>query len=597
MTEQMNDSEAMPATKGLKRPALAALIPGTKYDPKTFEVSAASDPEAPTVVFNIRGTIFETYRSNLYRKNLSNLSNEEFLTQFYRVTPNDYFFDRDPSLFSSVLEYQRTGVLHIPVNVCGKVARQELEFWGIDESRIEKCCWSTFDSWNSTYDALKQLEEAQTRTFNQYTEKKIAEMKFGRFRAAIWNFLSNPRSSHGAKIYGMITVVFIILSVLSFIIATHPVGRVEGERDILGRLHRNRTNSEATLFTVPHPALITIDFICLAFFTFDLITRFLTCPEWKKFVEDALNIVDFIAILPDYIDIIVTNTAETNVALETMHYVNFLRIFRALRIFRLVRYVPGLWIMLYTFKASFWDLLLMICFMNVGMIMFATFIYYAEEENFPNILIGMWWALITMTTVGYGDMSPSSDAGYLVGSLCAVTGLLMVGFTVPIIVSNFVMYYKHMQSMQQAEKREKKAQEDLDQLQKLIETEQIIELPAEEMGPGTSSKLRSNEPQEKRTPRLHISSSSKLHPPSYDSLPSRNNLRRLRVGIARNYMLANNNKQTTNGSHILKKPKETGNPVPSKNNWDNSDIHRHMNGENSNVIRGPEINDIETSML
>ncbi|CAI9732656.1 potassium voltage-gated channel protein Shaw-like [Octopus vulgaris] len=198
ISEQTSEIK-MPATKGLKRTALAALIPGTKFDPKTFEVSAVADPDAPTVVFNVRGTIFETYRSNLYRKNLSNLSNEEFLGQFYRVRSNDYFFDRDPSLFSSVLEYQRTGVLHIPVNVCGKVARQELEFWGIDESCIEKCCWSTFDSWNSTYDALKQLEEAQNRTFNQYTESKIAGMKYGKMRAAIWNFLSNPRSSNGAK--------------------------------------------------------------------------------------------------------------------------------------------------------------------------------------------------------------------------------------------------------------------------------------------------------------------------------------------------------------------------------------------------------------
>lgn len=203
----------MPGSKGLKRPALAALIPGAKFDPRTLEVSASSDPEAPTVVFNIRGTIFETYRSNLYRKNLSNLSNEEFLSQFYRGTLNDYFFDRDPSLFSSVLEYQRSGVLHIPVNMCGKVARQELEFWGIDESCIEKCCWSTFDSWNSTYDALKQLEEAQNRTFYQYTEKQISELKFGKYRAAIWNFLSNPRSSYGAKVS---ILLFYILFTFSF---------------------------------------------------------------------------------------------------------------------------------------------------------------------------------------------------------------------------------------------------------------------------------------------------------------------------------------------------------------------------------------------
>ncbi|XP_036364622.1 potassium voltage-gated channel protein Shaw-like [Octopus sinensis] len=267
----------------------------------------------------------------------------------------------------------------------------------------------------------------------------------------------------------MAAVVFVILSVLSFIVATHPACRVQRNHGFWKRLHSNNTELWDMYPIAPHPALIIIDFICLAFFSCDLFFRFITCPEWKNFAKNSLNYVDFVAILPDYIDIIVVYTVEANVALETMHYVNLLRIFRALRIFRLVRYVPGLWIMLYTFKASFWDLLLMICFMNVGMIMFATFIYYAEEENFHHILIGMWWALITMTTVGYGDMIPTSSVGKLIGSVCAIAGVLMVGFTVPIIVNHFSMYYKHMQSMQAARKRDERAKKEMDRVTKLTQ--------------------------------------------------------------------------------------------------------------------------------
>ncbi|GAB1603873.1 hypothetical protein Ahia01_000668600, partial [Argonauta hians] len=249
-------------------PTLATLISATKVDSKVFDVATIAEPDAPTVIFNIRGTLFETYRVNLYRRNVSNLSKKEFLSQFYRESQNDYFFDRDPSLFSAVLEYQRTGELHIPVNVCGKVARQELEFWGISESHIEKCCWNTFDSWNTTYYALKQLEETLKNTFDQYDEKKVSEMRFGKIRAGIWTFLTNPHSSNGAKVYGLITVLFIMLSVTSFIVATHPAAQVEGYYDFLGRLHRNK-NSTSDLYslpTVPHPAIIIIDFVCLAFF-------------------------------------------------------------------------------------------------------------------------------------------------------------------------------------------------------------------------------------------------------------------------------------------------------------------------------------------
>lgn len=53
----------------------------------------------------------------------------------------------------------------------------------------------------------------------------------------------------------------------------------------------------------------------------------------------------------------------------------------------------------------------------------------------------MWWAIITMTTVGYGDIHPSSVAGYIVGVFCALSGLLLLAMPVAIIASNFSEYY------------------------------------------------------------------------------------------------------------------------------------------------------------
>lgn len=50
-----------------------------------------------------------------------------------------------------------------------------------------------------------------------------------------------------------------------------------------------------------------------------------------------------------------------------------------------------------------------------------------------------------MTTVGYGDMYPVTELGYIVGSFTALSGLLMIGFSVPVLVNNFIMYYKHLE--------------------------------------------------------------------------------------------------------------------------------------------------------
>ncbi|KAK6190113.1 hypothetical protein SNE40_002048 [Patella caerulea] len=102
--------------------------------------------------------------------------------------------------------------------------------------------------------------------------------------------------------------------------------------------------------------------------------------------------------------------------------------------------------MLYTLKASFNELMLMCVFLLIGMVVFASLMHFAEgNEGYDNIPIGFWWSIVTMTTVGYGDMYPQTGFGYIIGSLCAIAGLLTIAFTVPIIVSNFVLYYTHVQ--------------------------------------------------------------------------------------------------------------------------------------------------------
>lgn len=96
------------------------------------------------------------------------------------------------------------------------------------------------------------------------------------------------------------------------------------------------------------------------------------------------------------------------------------------------------------------------------MLVFATMIYYAErreETQIPTIPIGFWWAIITMTTVGYGDIAPSTPFGYVVGTFCAISGVLMVALTIPVISNNFTLFYTHMRT-----RCAKEDDEDLDNL-------------------------------------------------------------------------------------------------------------------------------------
>jgi len=90
------------------------------------------------------------------------------------------------------------------------------------------------------------------------------------------------------------------------------------------------------------------------------------------------------------------------------------------------------------------ELGLLIFFLFICVVLFSSAIYFAETpggSQFSSIPDAFWWAVVTMTTVGYGDMFPVSAWGKLVGSLCAIAGVLTIALPVPVIVSNFNYFY------------------------------------------------------------------------------------------------------------------------------------------------------------
>jgi len=119
-------------------------------------------------------------------------------------------------------------------------------------------------------------------------------------------------------------------------------------------------------------------------------------------------------------------------------------------------------ILLQTFRASASELFMLIFFLVLFIVVFASLIYYAERtqanptNDFKSIPLGLWWAIITMTTVGYGDLVPKTYLGMFVGSLCAVTGVLTIALPVPVIVSNFATFYSHTKARAQLPKKRRR---------------------------------------------------------------------------------------------------------------------------------------------
>lgn len=140
----------------------------------------------------------------------------------------------------------------------------------------------------------------------------------------------------------------------------------------------------------------------------------------------------------------------------------FFSITRIFRLFKLTRHYGGLKLLIHTFTASMRELMLLIFFLVLFIVIFASLIYYAErlqknpDNDFTSIPIGLWWSIVTMTTVGYGDMVPKTYMGMMVGGLCALTGVLTIALPVPVIVANFAMYYSHTQARSKLPKKRRR---------------------------------------------------------------------------------------------------------------------------------------------
>ncbi|XP_070150784.1 potassium voltage-gated channel protein Shaw [Polyergus mexicanus] len=400
------------------------------------------------VTLNVGGIRHETYKATLKKIPATRLSRLTEALANYDPILNEYFYDRHPDVFAQVLNYYRTGKLHYPTDVCGPLFEEELEFWGLDTNQVEPCCWSTYSIHRDTQTTLAILDKLDIED-EKLDDEKIARAfgfeekyregtltKWQRLRSRVWILFDEPYSSSTAKCVACVSVFFICLSVLCFCLKSH-VPKNKHREELL----EDRWNDIADIAGL-HRAFFYLEHACNAWFTVEITLHCLVSPSLRRFAVSPINAIDLAATMSFYTEFL----AEPNLYLE------LLSIARVLRLFKLTRHSPGLRILIHTFKASAKELALLVFFLMLGIVLFASLIFYAErlQENpnndFDSIPRGLWWALVTMTTVGYGDMTPKTFPGMLIGGLCTLAGVLTIALPVPVIVSNFSMFYSHTQA-------------------------------------------------------------------------------------------------------------------------------------------------------
>lgn len=118
------------------------------------------------LVINVGGVRFETYRETIKLLSETRLANLSKTNSDYDPVRNEFFFDRDPASFAAILNYYRSGELHVPLDVCGNQFYEELCFWGIGERYIQPCCWTSYSIKRDCDEVLKKVvEEAEGNIF------------------------------------------------------------------------------------------------------------------------------------------------------------------------------------------------------------------------------------------------------------------------------------------------------------------------------------------------------------------------------------------------------------------------------------------------
>ncbi|KNE72472.1 hypothetical protein AMAG_16515 [Allomyces macrogynus ATCC 38327] len=267
---------------------------------------------------------------------------------------------------------------------------------------------------------------------HQYRRHQELKM-LGGMRKRIFIFLEAPDSIL-ARLYSFFYILMVLVAVILTLIES------------------------STQYYMKHPPWWPLDVFFCFFFTGDVITRICVAPRRFRYLMRTLTILDILSVVPYWIDLLYTTPdVQALVALRT------LRILRILQVFKHMQNSTLINITLRSLSRSKEAFLLVLLYSGLSILLTAAAIYYAERgaydpqqdmwvlngapSPFQSIPDGFYWAITTLSTTGYGDVTPKTDFGKFVAGFTMLIGVSILALPVSILGSHFMSEWMEYQRL------------------------------------------------------------------------------------------------------------------------------------------------------
>ena len=197
-----------------------------------------------------------------------------------------------------------------------------------------------------------------------------------------------------------------------------------------------------------HPVFYIPLIICFIFLSFDIALRLLSCPNLCDYLKYPTHICEILGVCAFWLNGYADIYLEQFRSQEAYVFLLIIRCLIALQTLRLVRIGKNLMafnIMSLSVSSSLPEIAVLFSLLLIWISVFGWLMYMAEffNDKFDSGFAAMYWALITLTTVGYGDLYPETVFGHMVAAACAICGLVTLALPIGVIAASFNNYYSH----------------------------------------------------------------------------------------------------------------------------------------------------------